>query len=78
MEKVSAPNLVPCEPRTGGPAWRAAEAEGFDMSLIVETLRMPVAERLRQHDLALTSALSLRQAFIEQHGGIGKTDRATH
>ena len=70
MEKSVAHKIKPFEPRTGGPAWRAAEAEGHDMSLIVETLRMPVAERMRQHDIALSAALDLRAAFVQQHGGI--------
>ena len=78
---MNATEITPLEPgelHLGGPAWRAAEAEGFDMSLIIAALRMPVAERLRQHDLALSSALSLRHAFLEQHGGNCKTDHATH
>ena len=78
MEKATLPPLEPCEPRTGGPAWRAAEAEGHDMSLIAEALRMPVAERMRMHDMALSAALELREAFVKQHGGIRKADRAAH
>ena len=77
---MKATEITPLEPgelNIGGPAWRAAEAEGFDMSLIITALRMPVAERLRQHDLALSSALSLRQAFVEQYGGDCATDHAT-
>ena len=70
MKKTASLKFEPCEPRIGGPAWRAAEAEGHDMSLIVETLRMPVAERMRQHDMALSAALDLRAAFVQQHGGI--------
>ena len=78
MEKVTAPNLVPCEPRTGGPAWRAAEAEGNDMSLIVEALRQPVWERFKMNDSALSLALALRQAMKEQHGGSRANSNSTH
>jgi hypothetical protein len=76
MQEAENPNLRPCEPRTGGPAWQAAEAEGFDMSLIVVALRMPVAERLRMHDMALSAALSLRESFVKQHGETRKTSGA--
>ena len=48
------------------------------MSLIAEALRMPVAERMRMHDMALSAALELREAFVKQHGGIRKADRAAH
>lgn len=71
-------NVAPCEPRTGGPAWREAEADGNDMSLIVEALRMPVEERMRMHDTALSAALEMREAFIKQHGGIRETDCAAY
>jgi hypothetical protein len=36
------------------------------MSLIVRNLRMSVAERLRQHDSALTAFMSLRQALLNR------------
>jgi len=78
---MHATEIVPLEPadlQLGGPAWRAAEAAGHDMSLIVEALRMPVSERLRQHDLALNAALSLREAFLQQYGGTGKAHHETH
>ncbi|MCE9610914.1 MAG: hypothetical protein K8R23_12030 [Chthoniobacter sp.] len=78
---MSAPEITTLEPgdlHLGGPAWRAAEAAGHDMSLIVEALRMPVSERLRQHDLALNAALSLREAFVQQYAGTGKAHRETY
>jgi len=80
VETSTAPTLIPCEPRTGGPAWRAAEAEGHDMSLIVEALRIEVWERFQTNDSALTLALTLRGALQKQHGGsledFGPIDRA--
>ncbi len=78
METSTAPTLIPCEPRTGGPAWRAAEAEGHDMSLIVESLRTEVWERFQTNDSALTLALMMRSASKTQHGGPGENPRATH
>ena len=78
---MHATEITPLEPgelHLGGPAWRAAEAAGHDMSLIIAALRMPVAERLRQHDLALNSALSLRAAFVQQYGRPGESDHAAH
>jgi hypothetical protein len=50
-----------------GPAWRAAEAEGMDMSLLVENLRMTPWERLVDHQRALNLVLMLQQARIEGH-----------
>jgi hypothetical protein len=78
MEASSIRTFLPEELYTGGPAWRAAAEAGFDMSLIVTALRMPVAERLRMHDMALNTALSMRQAFIEQYGRTRETDCTTH
>ena len=78
MNPAEPSNPAPCDLRIGGPAWREAEADGHDMSLIVEALRMPVAERMRMHDMALSAVLELREAFIKQHGGIRETDRAAH
>ena len=78
MPTTEAPTLAPCEPRTGGPEWRAAEAEGHDMSLIVEALRLPVWERFKTNDSALSLALALRRAMKEQHGGSRTNPDATH
>jgi hypothetical protein len=51
-----------------GPAWRAAEAAGMDMSLVESALRKTPAERLRAHDRALATAMALRKA-MEAHRG---------
>ena len=51
-----------------GPAWRAAEAYGCDMSLIEDNLRRTPLERLRQHDRALEMILQLRNAVEHSHG----------
>ena len=78
---MNATEITPLEPgelHLGGPAWRAAEAAGHDMSLIVATLRMPVAERLRQHDLALNAVLSLQEAFVQQYGRPGESNHPAH
>jgi len=45
-----------------GPAWREAEAYGFDMSLIESNLRLSPRERIRRHNRALRTAISLREA----------------
>jgi hypothetical protein len=51
-----------------GPAWKEAEAAGFDMSLVEENLRMTPWERMVQHDRALRTAIMLREA-MEKHNG---------
>ena len=68
----------PGELRTGGPAWRAAEADGHDMSLIVEALRQPVWERFKTNDSALSLVLMMRQAMHEQYGGPRATSDTAH
>ena len=50
------------EPVTGGPAWREAEAAGFDMSLLIASARMTVWERICEHRAALNLATALREA----------------
>jgi hypothetical protein len=40
------------------------------MSLIIANLRLPVAERMRRHDVALTAALAFQEAFLKEHGFI--------
>lgn len=50
-------------------AWKAAEAYGFDMSLIEANLRRTPAERIRLHARALTLALSLRQQMKNRRAG---------
>jgi len=46
-----------------GPAWKAAEAYGFDMSLIEANLALTPLERIRAHNRALNTALELRSAM---------------
>lgn len=52
-----------------GPAWRAAEEYGIDMSLVTDSLRRPVWQRIQQHDSALSTLLMLREAYLKQYGG---------
>jgi hypothetical protein len=51
-----------------GPAWRAAEAYGCDMSLIESNLRRTPAERIRDHSRALATATALREAMEHRRG----------
>ena len=55
-------------PLAKGPAWKAAEAYGFDMSLIECSLELTPAERIRQHSQALKTAMMLR-ASVKKHYG---------
>jgi len=57
--------FVSSEPRTDGPAWKAAEAEGHDMTIVASLLRMPLAERFRTHRAALATVNILRGAKLE-------------
>lgn len=61
----SSDDFAPCEPRTDGPAWKAAEAEGHDMTLVASLLRLPVAERLKVHQASLAAVNMLRGAKFE-------------
>ena len=54
-----------------GAAWRAAEAYGFDMSLIEANLRKTPAERIRLHAIALRTALALRDAMRNRRARSG-------
>ena len=59
------------EPKDAGTsAWKAAEAYGFDMSLIEANLRRTPAERIRMHARALALALSLRQQMKTRRAGL--------
>jgi hypothetical protein len=49
------------ERRLGNPDREAAEA-GIDIPMLRDNLALPVAERLRRHDLALTTFEMLRKA----------------
>ncbi|MDA1139437.1 MAG: hypothetical protein O3B01_12710 [Planctomycetota bacterium] len=52
-------------PRNRGPAWKAAEDYGFDMSLVEANLSKTPAERVRQHCEAVDFALKLRKVMRE-------------
>ena len=64
-EPFTQDGFAPCEPRTDGPAWKAAEAEGHDMTLVASLLRIPLAERLKVHRAALATVNLLRGAKLE-------------
>lgn len=49
-----------------GPAWRAAEEYGIDMSLIESNLRKTPAERVRALSRAAATAFALREAKRKQ------------
>ena len=49
-------------PPDAGPAWRAAFAQGIDMSLIEENLKLSPWERLLANDRALALVRALQQA----------------
>ena len=50
-------------PPKRGPAWRAAEAYGFDMSLVESALRMTPEQRIRVNVYSVAMALELREAM---------------
>jgi hypothetical protein len=39
------------------------------MSLVVDSLKRPVWERIQQHRAALDTLLMLRKAYVQQYGG---------
>jgi hypothetical protein len=49
-------------PPDTGPAWRAAFAQGIDMSLIEENLKISPWERLPANDRALALVRAIQQA----------------
>jgi hypothetical protein len=51
-------------PPDAGPAWRAACAYGFDMSLVEAALKQTPEERLDEHQRVLDFVLELREAGI--------------
>lgn len=65
--------LEPCAVDTSTAAWREAEAAGWDMSLVRDSLSKPVAQRIEEHGRALAEAEELRSAFVAQYGPTGKT-----
>jgi hypothetical protein len=56
------------KPRPRGPAWRAVEEFGCDMSLIEENLRLTPRERFRRHNEALRLIARLRRGMESQRG----------
>ena len=59
------------EPKDAGTsAWKAAEAYGFDMSLIEANLRRTPAERIRMHARNLALALALQQQMKNRRAGL--------
>ena len=48
-------------------AWKAAEKEGYDMSLVESNLRKSPCERIRAHSRALATAVMLRQAMKKRN-----------
>ena len=55
--------------RVEASSWEAAEAYGFDMSLIEANLRQSPAERIRRHARILALALALRQQMQKRRAG---------
>jgi hypothetical protein len=55
-------------PPDAGPAWRAAYADGIDMSLIEENLRRTPWERLLANDRALAMLRAIDDAKIRHDG----------
>lgn len=64
-ESAAGGDFAPCEPRTDGPAWKAAEAEGHDMTLVASLLRIPLEARLKVHNAALATVNMLRNLKLE-------------
>lgn len=65
--QLSAALLRPCDMDVAAPEWLAAEAAGWDMSLVLDALRKPVAQRMHEHRMALAQAESLHAAFVHSH-----------
>ena len=60
------------QPRHSSPsAWNRAERYGIDVSLLKANLRLTIAERLRHHDVALRTMLSLREAVRKKYASTG-------
>lgn len=63
-EKPDEDSFAPREPHTDGPLWKAAEAEGHDMTIVACLLRLPVIERLKIHRASLATVDMLRSAVL--------------
>jgi hypothetical protein len=61
-------NLGSITPPTS--AWEAARLAGCDMSLIEANLELSYTERCVRHDRAITSAMALREAALNQIHGL--------
>ena len=48
-------------------AWKSAEKEGYDMSLVEGNLRKTPFERIRAHNRALATAMMLRRAMERRY-----------
>jgi hypothetical protein len=57
-------DFVTSEPRRDGPAWKAAEAEGHDMTVVASLLKMSLEERFKTHAAALATVSMLRSAKL--------------
>ena len=53
-----------------GPAWKAAEALGCDMSIIEVNLQLSPQERMIRHDRAIRLALKMRKAALKTFDGL--------
>jgi len=54
-------------PPDAGPAWRAAHAEGIDMSLIEDSLKLTPEQRLAEHQQVIDFLLEVQKAG-QAHG----------
>jgi hypothetical protein len=54
-------------PPDAGPYWRAAARDGFDMSLIEDSLRLTPEQRLAEHQQVIDFLLEIQEAG-QSHG----------
>jgi len=54
-------------PPDAGPAWRAAAEDGFDMSLLEDSLRLTPEQRLAEHQQVIEFLLEIQEAG-QSHG----------
>jgi hypothetical protein len=67
MDKNDRDSMSKPAPVESGPAWRAAEAAGMDMSLVEANLAKTPWERMLEHEDALAFAEKLRAAGQAYH-----------
>jgi hypothetical protein len=53
-------------PSWAGPAWRAADAAGIDMSLIEDALRLTPEQRLAEHQQVIDFLLEVQEVGRNQ------------